>query len=258
MVSTSRTIKPMAQWEGLWPALPQFMQNTIDHLQLLGADGTLHRALTMQASSSAITFRCGDEAVCAILITADRLTIEQAYTYPLHPRALDTGVSDRTKGGEHTAGGFGDGFKTAAIALLAQKGLGARVRWRFEFADGAAPPIEWAFVYAERAAVGTFRASEVLEVQITRPAASSSASSDTITSGGPRMSWIDAGIGDPPPCMPRLQLFWPPLLGAIGGGKRLPGSLLAHAADRTRCPPPSPPRRPSPACTSKVSGCRSR
>ena len=126
VVSTSRTIKPMAQWKGLWPALREFMQNTIDHLQLLGADGTLHRALTMQASSSAITFRCGDEAVCAILIAADRLTIEQAYTYPLHPRALDTGVSDRTKGGEHTAGGFGDGFKTAAIALLAQKGLGAR------------------------------------------------------------------------------------------------------------------------------------
>ena len=250
VVSTSRTIKPMAQWKGLWPALREFMQNTIDHLQLLGADGTLHRALTMQASSSAITFRCGDEAVCAILIAADRLTIEQAYTYPLHPRALDTGVSDRTKGGEHTAGGFGDGFKTAAIALLAQKGLGARVRWRFEPADGAAPPIEWAFVGAERAAVGTFRASEVLEVQITRPAAASSASSDYSTSGGPRMlQWIDAkGIGDAfrRTCMPRLQLFWPPLLGAIGGGKRLPGSLLAHAADQHAVPaalsaaPPEP------------------
>ena len=62
----------------------------------------------------------------------------QAFTFPLHPRALDTGVADRTKGGEATAGGFGDGFKTAAIALLAQPAL--KVSRSTEYNPNARPP----------------------------------------------------------------------------------------------------------------------
>ena len=95
--------------------------------------------------------------------------LPQAFTFPLHSRALDTGVSDRTKGGEATAGGFGDGFKTAAISLLAQSALDAAMTWTFE-TEGRR--VQWEFVGAAREAVGTFRASKVLEVAISnRPAA---------------------------------------------------------------------------------------
>ena len=170
VVSTSRTIKPMGAWAGLWPALREFMQNTIDHLHLLGSDGRLNVALELSheplpSGGTIARFTCGEVEVCAIRAEADALTIEQAFTYPMHPRALDTGVADRTKGGEATAGGFGDGFKTAAIALLAQPSLHAAIEWRFEVpAEGLA--LSWRFVGAPRAAVGTFRASQVLEVHV--------------------------------------------------------------------------------------------
>eukprot|EP00316_Scyphosphaera_apsteinii_P012047 CAMPEP_0119306968 /NCGR_PEP_ID=MMETSP1333-20130426/7590_1 /TAXON_ID=418940 /ORGANISM="Scyphosphaera apsteinii, Strain RCC1455" /LENGTH=410 /DNA_ID=CAMNT_0007310411 /DNA_START=99 /DNA_END=1328 /DNA_ORIENTATION=- len=168
-VSTARTIKPMTAWSGLWPALRELMQNTIDHLQLLGPDGQLNAALDMEHSTGPagermVRFSCGRGTdVCAIKIECDELVIEQAFTFPLHHRALDTGVSDRTKGGESTAGGFGDGFKTAAISLLAQPSLAASLAWHFEAEETA---ITWDFVGAHRPAVGTYRASQVLEVRV--------------------------------------------------------------------------------------------
>ena len=278
MVNSARIIKPMAGWEGKWPALRELMQNTIDHLGLLGEDGKLHPALRIEclvhepagpaasaASATAapstrsaeeatatttstlregatvvlqglmmrpelngkratilsydaekrryqvdvqsarlkiaisaeklrppppppsaskpsksapkrpgegaapaptyeIQFICSrltlEEVVCAITIQENELVIEQAYTFPLHPRALDTGVEDISKQGTASAGGFGDGFKTAAIALLAQ---GGQMDWTFE-ADGRC--ITWAFVGEERKAVGKFAAGKVLSVAI--------------------------------------------------------------------------------------------
>ena len=139
----------MSAWAGLWPALREFMQNTIDHLHLLGSDGRLNAALEMSheplpsGGGTVVRFTCGEVEVCAIRAEDDTLTIEQAFTYPMHPRALDTGVSDRTKGGEATAGGFGDGFKMAAIcpcAAVAPRGDRVALRGggrRAELASGA-------------------------------------------------------------------------------------------------------------------------
>ena len=122
-VSTSRLIKPMAGWEGIWPALRELMQNTIDHLKLLGDEGALNAVLRVEheerrkeppaapaapadtqrngkqgkaAPEEALThefrFVCVrpacDEVVCAITVDKDELVIEQAHTFPIHPRAL--------------------------------------------------------------------------------------------------------------------------------------------------------------------------
>jgi hypothetical protein len=70
-ISTARTIKPMTAWAGLWPALREFLQNTIDHLQLLAVDGRLHAALRVEHTSLGggerlVAFWCGDVQVrCA-------------------------------------------------------------------------------------------------------------------------------------------------------------------------------------------------
>ena len=61
----------MTAWAGLWPALREFLQNTIDHLQLLAVDGRLHAALRVENTSLGggerlVAFWCGDVQVrCA-------------------------------------------------------------------------------------------------------------------------------------------------------------------------------------------------
>ena len=100
-----------------------------------------------------------DEVICAITVDDDELIIEQAYTFPLHPRALDTGVIDQSKQNSSAAGGFGDGFKTAAIAILA---MGGEMDWRFE-AEGQC--ISWTFEGELRRAVGVL-SSKVLNMRI--------------------------------------------------------------------------------------------
>jgi len=177
-INTGRTIKPLASWSGLWPPLREFLQNTIDHLELFSA-GDLHPALTLEVrdgaqdgaggSATTIAFVCGAEDVCVLRVRADELVVEQHHTYALHPRALDTGVHDTTKGGDKTAGGFGDGFKTALVALLAlPHGACRALAWDF-FCGGR--HVRWAFAGAQREAVGTFARSTVLEVTITNEAA---------------------------------------------------------------------------------------
>ena len=113
-----------------------------------------------------LAFRCrgSGEEVCTVVCADDELTIEQRYTYPVHPRALDTGVDDTAKGGEHTAGGFGDGFKTAVVALLALPG-GACESLRWEFVSGGRR-LRWDFRGVAREAVGTFSKARVLEVRL--------------------------------------------------------------------------------------------
>ena len=199
--------------------------------------------------------------VCAIRAARDELLIEQAFTFPMHPRALDTGVSDRTKGGEATAGGFGDGFKTAAISLLAQPGLRAAVEWHFE-AEGR--HVLWQFLGAHRAAVGTYKASEVLEVHVT--------ASDLVTphrgardagaaaAAAPEHRMVQVvrakGVGDAflQEAMPRLQVFWQagakrrpePRASAVDGRAPLPLPRLG----RRRRPPVDGSQSPPLACVS--------
>jgi hypothetical protein len=132
VVPCARTVKAIAQWAGLWPAVREFLQNTVDHLELL-VHGRLNPVLTLERSddpdtgAATLHFRLAHDGkdVCTIHVPSnDELIIEQAWTYPLHPRALDTGVNDTTKSckGSKSAGGFGDGFKTAMVALLALPG----------------------------------------------------------------------------------------------------------------------------------------
>ena len=205
-INTGRTIEPLASWSGLWPPLREFLQNTIDHLELFSA-GDLHPALTLEVrdgaqdgeggSATTIAFVCGAEDVCVLRVRADELVVEQHHTYALHPRALDTGVNDTTKGGDKTAGGFGDGFKTALVALLAlPHGACRALAWDF-FCGGR--HVRWAFAGAQREAVGTFARSTVLEVTITNEAAASSA----VASGGASVRGGAPGAHEvvPTPCV---------------------------------------------------------
>ena len=174
IIPTGRTIKKIPSWGGLWPPLRELMQNTIDHLNLLDhATGRRNAALNLRAQHSGVGessvvsyyFRCGEEEICAIHARGtDELIIEQFYTFPIASRALDTGVPDVTKQGSNSAGGFGDGFKTAAVALHA---LGKTnfhgLCWTFETGS---QQITWDFLARQREAVGSFAACQVLEVHI--------------------------------------------------------------------------------------------
>mmetsp|Transcript_50294 Transcript_50294/g.132827 ORF Transcript_50294/g.132827 Transcript_50294/m.132827 type:complete len:822 (+) Transcript_50294:738-3203(+) len=245
VVPTGRTIRPMAAWKDLWAPLREFLQNTIDHLSLF-KDGALHPALTLTRTAGGaggaplLTFACGDTRVCTIEAVADELTITQWFTYPLHPRALDTGVADTTKGGEGTAGGFGDGFKTAVVACLALPGGACRaIEWEMV---GGGRRITWDFRAAKREAVGTFSSATVLEVDI-RSEAARAAAGDNIFRQRLAVRGIGAAflrLG-----MARLQLFHtideavalttrrgdvlcraadqPPLLGGDGASRPEPG-----------------------------------
>lgn len=219
IVPSGRTLTKLAAWKGHWPALREFLQNTIDHLQLLdGATGRRQEALRLDVSKggddddtiAAFTFRMVDDntVVCTIVAQPNRLVIEQHYTFPLPSRALDTGVPDTTKqGGSHstTAGGFGDGFKTAAVALLAQDPQASLV-WYF-----LPHTIEWHFEGKSRPAVGSFAKSRVLQVRIiqrdatTTPLATlpprDNIMRQVIVSNNIGRSFVEEAV-------PRLQVFW--------------------------------------------------
>ena len=174
IIPTGRTIKKIPSWGGLWPPLRELMQNTIDHLNLLDhATGRRNAALNLRAHQSgtgdlsvvSYYFCCGEDEICSIHARGtDELIIEQFYTFPIASRALDTGVPDVTKQGSNSAGGFGDGFKTAAVALHA---LGKTnfhgLCWTFETGSQR---ITWDFLARQREAVGSFAACQVLEVHI--------------------------------------------------------------------------------------------
>lgn len=228
VISTGRTIKKLPAWKGLWPPLRELFQNTIDHLGLMDPKtGRRHAALEMRTSSSVdddtgecalgYDFVCGDEIICSIrAIGPDQLVIEQAYTFPLPPRALDTGVPDRSKQGANTAGGFGDGFKTAAVALLAMPGNTCQeLTWIFETAGQT---IEWQFLGKKKNSIGNFSACHTLEVHISRAPLSKEASGcsrgrgRSISRDQHCMTQIlrHKGVGDAflNECVPRLQVFW--------------------------------------------------
>lgn len=247
-IVTGRTIKPMGPaWQSHWPALREFMQNTIDHLELLNPiTGRRHEALTLEmtkgtgtrsssANSSAansstssalatLKFKCGTDDICTITIPSkDEVIIEQMYTFPLPPRALDTGVPDSTKNSADVAGGFGDGFKTAAVAILAlcnRKTKTAKTKTKnCRSANNMKPNIEWnfysggqhivwKFVGETREAVSTFEECRVLTVQIDRSKQTKSQTYDnddimvqTIKAADIGQSFLDLAL-------PRLVVFW--------------------------------------------------
>ncbi|KAJ1618114.1 hypothetical protein T492DRAFT_892588, partial [Pavlovales sp. CCMP2436] len=141
LIDLGRSIRRMPGWDGLYPPLREFMQNTIDHLELLNPETGLGPRpavkLDVRSGGGAVTydFSCGVTNVCSIVVEPDSLTIEQAFTHPLHPGALDSGVVDKSKQNATAAGGFGDGFKSAIVVLLAHDGPTPTLRWTFEAAD---------------------------------------------------------------------------------------------------------------------------
>lgn len=209
VVSCARTVKPMRSWAGLWPPLREFLQNTIDHLQLM-ANGELHPALHLRRDDddarARVAVLCGEEELCAFVVRPDELLIEQRFTHPLHPRALDTGVSDTSKHASSScAGGFGDGFKTGMVALLALPGGACKeLRWDFY---SAGRHIEWHFRGAARAAVGTIAKATVMEVEIKQSEARGAyAQLHNVMIQSYRVRGIGAAfLSD---ALPRFQLFW--------------------------------------------------
>ena len=60
-----------------------------------------------------------EQEVCKLIASAeDELVIEQLYTYPIASRSLEMGDVDTSKtSNSNEAGGSGDGFMTADVAL---------------------------------------------------------------------------------------------------------------------------------------------
>jgi len=185
-IATGRTIKPQKAWKGHWPALREFLQNTIDHLGLMDGktgrrqacvDLHVHKptgvSTTATQELATFVFSCKDQDICKITAWKDELIIEQLYTFPIASRALDTGVPDETKtsssasSSNNQAGGFGDGFKTAAVALIAntKKDESTSLKWTF-FAMKEQTKVEWTFQGKVREKVATFAKCQVLEVDI--------------------------------------------------------------------------------------------
>ena len=167
-INTGRTIRTMKAWNTdearHWPALRELLQNTMDYMKLF-KNGQLNPAIQIKRGNDKIEFFCGQECVCRISTPSNNeLQVEQMYTFPIHPRALDTGVSDTSKGGADTAGGFGDGFKSAAVALLAEDDK-CNITWTF---DTCSSGITWEFGSCNRPAVGIIAESRILQVQANR------------------------------------------------------------------------------------------
>ena len=173
IISTGRTIKSLKAWKGFWPPLREFLQNTVDQLSLMdGKTGRRRSCLTMKASksghTSTIVFMCQEQEVCKFIASADELVIEQQYTYPIASRSLDTGVVDTSKTSDsNQAGGFGDGFKTAAVALISNaKGKDfTSLNWFF-YALEEKTKISWAFEGLTKESIATFAKCKVLQVVI--------------------------------------------------------------------------------------------
>ena len=205
-----------------WPVLRELLQNTMDHLHLL-KDGRLNPALHVTVTSddndreTSIQFMCGSEPVCTISTPSDdEVQIEQLYTFPLPSRALDTGVPDTVKrsSSSHAAGGFGDGFKTAAVALLAsKKDPQASLEWIFysTTSSSSKTKISWIFEGSTREAVSTFAECRVLQVRIEKQSAGAGLGASSKGQDHVMHQIIKAkGIGSTfwKEAVPKMQMFW--------------------------------------------------
>ncbi|KAL1528737.1 hypothetical protein AB1Y20_010070 [Prymnesium parvum] len=206
-VRCGRAIKSQRAWEGLWPPLREILQNSVDHLGL-ASKGALHPAVALHreeaGGTTTLRFVCASVEVCRIVASRDMLQITQQYTFPLHPRTLDSGVEDASKR-KGCAGGFGDGFKSAMAALLARPGGEAsELRWQFFCGERE---VNWTFTGAPRAAVATLAAARVLQVEIeTREAAPGAPEGHVMV-----QTYGVKGVGDAflSQAVRRFQVFWP-------------------------------------------------
>lgn len=229
-IQTGRDIRKMGNvWNPTevqhWPAIREFLQNIMDHYELL-ENGRLNPAIRLvrqyktSTQDDTINIYCGSDLICAISTpSSDELHIQQMYTFPLSLRALDTGVQDMSKRGTNSAGGFGDGFKTAIVALMAED-RGASIQWIFETVSSSSAVISWDFQARTRPAEGTLSESRVLQVHVIQKEASSSNGVSNIskkakntTTGTENVMWqvyTVKGIGKAfwRHALPRMQMFW--------------------------------------------------
>ena len=163
-VDTGRTLRALRGWD-LWAILREFIQNMVDHLQLIDPNTGFRRAgLQVELRGTKLLITSRGIRLCTIkVMDANHLSIEQHYTAPMSRRALETGITDLEKhaSGNAMAGGYGDGFKSAAQALLAKHG---ELTWTFE---GAPQRVKWVFSGEERAQESTFQKARVMVVNIT-------------------------------------------------------------------------------------------
>lgn len=255
-----------------WPAIREFLQNTVDHLQLLDQrTGRLHDALRLKCRMgrkekgpdddesllAEFRFVClmagtnrkesddeeEEEEICTIRAYPNKLEIIQRYTFPLHPRALDTGVIDENKRGDDSAGGFGDGFKTAALALLALGSECKSIQWTFQTPD-AGTTLHWYFEAVRRDAVASFRQSRNMIVRIEKETSAGERSTKSQKANNREADHVMTqliqvrGIGTSfvKHAVPRLQVFWdlperttPTLLMCRGTG-----DCIGHVASTSR------------------------
>ena len=167
-INTSRVIRTASgAWSDYAPLLREFIQNVIDHLGLYnGATGGTAPGVTCRKSEdgNSWTFAVGDTKLAVFsVVDQDTVSMEQWFTFPLHPRVLETGVIDDSKCGADKAGGYGDGFKTGISTLLSFPG--SEARWVMK-ADGH--HMTWDFLREKRERVGKIREGECLKVEITR------------------------------------------------------------------------------------------
>mmetsp|Transcript_24710 Transcript_24710/g.37307 ORF Transcript_24710/g.37307 Transcript_24710/m.37307 type:complete len:956 (+) Transcript_24710:69-2936(+) len=196
VVSTGRTIKRMKAWNGIWPAMRELLQNTIDHLRLMDR-GRRRTCLDMSVSktnddsTTTLSFACGTQDVCQFHVSPDEIIIDQWYTYPIASRALDTGVPDTTKQqSSQQAGGFGDGFKTAAVALLANNSKdNPQLTWKF-YVPNEKTRIQWKFQGVTREKIATFAKCQVLQVEITKHALDQTEFQNTFPSSSVEQSYV--------------------------------------------------------------------
>ena len=209
-VDTGRTIRKQRGWDK-WAIVREFLQNTVDHLQLLDPQtGFRRRVVDMKRSlgkKPRVTFSVMGVTLCTILVNSDdKLTIEQHFTPTLSARALETGARDIEKhaSGSASAGGYGDGFKSAAQALLARHG---ELVWSFH---GTARKVSWTFAGEPRLQEGTFQEARVMIVQVksrkVRPNEPTNAHQlmmrQAITCPGIGTAFLEQGLR-------RFTAFWP-------------------------------------------------
>ena len=128
---TFKQCKRNSNWQ-FEQAVRELLQNPMDHLKLLDSNGVLRKDVKLRCEQNWMKFE--HETLGPLLWIysepeENRLRICQWYTTPLDSVTLIDGVPNLEKDFKKTAGGFGKGFKDAAIAVLANNG---KMEMRFD------------------------------------------------------------------------------------------------------------------------------
>lgn len=249
VVDTQRGLKKMEQWP-LTAVMREFLQNIVDHLHLRPTTGTpvgLKAGLTLRwgeptpeagppGSSirwpwkKCLTVSCAGVWLLEIRLTDDRVQICQNFTFPLSLGTLRTSMADINKcqAGSNQAGGFGDGFKTAAAALLQEEQEGAELRWTWIPPGGSdGECVVWEFFKERTPQQGSCAAQDVMKVHVSKK------KSERQEAALPQMiqEIKCPGIyGATLEALKLFQVFWAP----CGGGTA--GMLLCEGSSFIGCP----------------------